>query len=170
MSLRVLIIEDEEGLVLSLEDRLLIEGYQVGGDVGEILKVAAEDVSELRTLEKRRTSDMAQYTLIVYVTFFVFLGVLLVLYQSFIPMMIEAAAKVEGTGMGGSFLISVDVETMKMLFFHCGVIQGICAGLVAGKLGEGKVIAGLRHATILSLATFVLFFILKFVPPMVVSL
>jgi flagellar protein FlaJ len=149
---------------------IIIEGYEVGGDVGRILKVAADDVVELRALEKRRTSDMGQYILIVYVTFFVFLGVLAVLYQSFIPMMVEAAAKVEATGMGGSFLISVDIITMKMLFFHCGIIQGICAGLVAGKLGEGKVIAGLKHSTILALATFGIFVILNFIPPMTVSL
>jgi flagellar protein FlaJ len=149
---------------------IIIEGYEVGGDVGKILKVAADDVVELRALEKRRTSDMGQYILIVYVTFFVFLGVLAVLYQSFIPMMVEAAAKVEATGMGGSFLISVDIITMKMLFFHCGIIQGICAGLVAGKLGEGKVIAGLKHATVLALTTFGIFAILNLIPPMTVAL
>ena len=149
---------------------IVIEGYQVGGDVGEILKVAADDVMELRSLEKRRTSDMGQYILIVYVTFFVFLGVLMVLYHSFIPMMVEAAEKVEGTEMGGSFMVAVDVVTMKMLFFHCGIIQGICAGLVAGKLGEGRVVSGLKHATVLALATFVLFAVLKLVPPLTVSL
>jgi len=149
---------------------IVIEGYQVGGDVGEILKVAADDVMELRSLEKKRISDMGQYTLIVYVTFFVFLGVLVVLYHSFIPMMVQAAEKVEGTGMGGSFMAIVDVETMKMLFFHCGIIQGICAGLVAGKLGEGRVISGLKHATVLALATFVIFAILRLVPPMTVSI
>jgi len=149
---------------------IVIEGYQVGGDVGEILKVAADDVMELRSLEKRRISDMGQYIIIVYVTFFVFLGVLVVLYHSFIPMMVQAAEKVEGTGMGGSFMAIIDVVTMKMLFFHCGIIQGICAGLVAGKLGEGKVIAGLKHATVLALATFVIFAILKLVPPLTVSI
>jgi flagellar protein FlaJ len=149
---------------------IIIEGYQVGGDVGEILKVAADDVMELRSLEKRRISDMGQYILIVYVTFFVFLGVLLVLYHSFIPMMVEAAEKVEGVEMGGSFMVVVDVVTMKMLFFHCGIIQGICAGLVAGKLGEGRVISGLKHATVLALATFALFAVLKLVPPLTVSI
>lgn len=149
---------------------MIIEGYQVGGDVGEILKVAADDVMELRTLEKKRVTDMEQYVIICYVTFFVFLGVLMVLYYTFIPMMAEAAEKVSATGMGGGFMVRVDVETMKMLFFHCGVIQGICAGLVAGKLGEGRIIAGLKHSTVLALATFVLFAILKLIPPMVISL
>jgi flagellar protein FlaJ len=58
----------------------------------------------------------------------------------------------------------VDVELLKMLFFHCGVIQGICSGLVAGKLGEGNVIAGLKHAILLASAAFGLFALLKIMP------
>ena len=149
---------------------IIIEGYQVGGDVGEILKVAADDVTELRSLEKKRIADMSQYVLICYATFFVFLGVLLVLYHSFIPMMIQAAEKVAGTGMGISLVANVNIETMKMLFFHCGIIQSICAGLVAGKLGEGKIILGLRHAIVLASVTFVAFAILKNLPTMVAPL
>jgi flagellar protein FlaJ len=125
---------------------------------------------ELRTLEKRRVSDMGQYVIICYVTFFVFLGVLIVLYQSFIPMMVAAGEKLAGTGMGSSFIAHIDATRMKMLFFHCGIIQGICSGLVAGKLGEGHVIAGLKHATVLALATFIVFAIMKFIPPMTAPL
>jgi flagellar protein FlaJ len=149
---------------------IIIEGYQVGGDVGEILKVAADDVMELRTLENERISDMSVYVIICYTIFFVFLGVLLVLYHSFIPMMVEAAARVEGTGMGGMFTATGKVERMKMLFFHCGIIQGVCTGLVAGKMGEGKIIAGLKHATALALVTFVFFGLLKIIPPMTAPL
>ncbi|MBC8521247.1 MAG: hypothetical protein H8D26_04565 [Methanomicrobia archaeon] len=58
----------------------------------------------------------------------------------------------------------VNVEMLQMIFFPCGVIQGICSGLVAGKLGEGKVIAGLKHAVVLASAAFGLFAILKFMP------
>lgn len=149
---------------------IIVEGYQVGGDVGEILKVAADDVTELRGLEKKRRGDMAPYIIICYVTFFVFLGVLGVLYQSFIPVMVEASKKVASSGRGGFFMAKVDPEALKMLFFHCGVIQGICAGLVAGKLGEGRVIMGLKHAVILALATFVVFWILNIIPPMTLSI
>lgn len=149
---------------------IIIEGYRVGGDVGEILKVAADDVTELHTLEKKRIADMAPYVIICYVTFFVFLGVLLVLYHSFIPMMMEASEKVAETGRGGFFMARVDVENLKMLFFHCGIIQGISSGLVAGKLGEGRVILGVKHAVVLSLATFAFFAVLKLLPPMTPAL
>jgi len=146
---------------------MIIEGYKTGGEVGEVLKIAADDVMELKSLEKRRTADMSPYVMVCYVTFFVFLGVLLVLYHSFIPRMVEAGEAVAeaGTiGRGGVMIKGVDVETLKMLFFHCGVIQGICSGLVAGKLGEGKVISGLKHALVLASAAFGLFALLKLMP------
>jgi len=146
---------------------MIIEGYKTGGEVGEVLKIAADDVMELKSLEKRRTADMTPYVMVCYVTFFVFLCVLLVLYHSFIPTMVEAGEAVAeaGTaGRGGVMIRVVDVETLKMLFFHCGIIQGICSGLVAGKLGEGKVIAGLRHAVVLASAAFGLFALLKLMP------
>ena len=128
---------------------MIIEGYKTGGEVGEVLKIAADDVMELKSLEKRRIADMSPYVMVCYVTFFVFLGVLLVLYHSFIPTMAEAGEAVAEAGVGGRggvMVRGVNVEMLKMLFFHCAVIQGICSGLVAGKLGEGKVIAGLHTA------------------------
>lgn len=149
---------------------IIIEGYQVGGDVGEILKIAADDVTELRALEKKRIADMSQYVLICYATFFVFLGVLMVLYHSFLPIMVQAAEKVAGTGMGVSLVGNVDIEVMKMLFFHCGIIQGICAGLVAGKLGEGRIIMGLKHAVVLAAVTFLAFAILSKIPTAVIAI
>ena len=141
---------------------IIIEGYRVGGEVGEVLTIAANDVSEFQALEKKRAADMTSYVVICYVTFFVFLGILVVLNLTFIPMMAEAAEEITGTGMGSARMVNVNVEQMKTLFFHCGVIQGICAGLIAGKLGVGRTIAGLKHALILASASFGLFAILAF--------
>jgi flagellar protein FlaJ len=146
---------------------MIIEGYRTGGEVGEVLKIAADDVMELKSLEKRRIADMSPYVMVCYVTFFVFLGVLLVLYHSFIPTMVEAGEAVVESGAGGRggvMIRGVDVGLLKMLFFHCGVIQGVCSGLVAGKLGEGNVIAGLKHAILLASAAFGLFALLKIMP------
>lgn len=64
---------------------MIIEGYRVGGgDVGNILKIAADDVNELKALERERTADMTPYIAISYITFGVFLLILLVLYKTFI--------------------------------------------------------------------------------------
>ncbi|MCK4734570.1 MAG: type II secretion system F family protein [Methanophagales archaeon] len=143
---------------------LIIEGYRVGGDVGSILKITADDVNEVRALEKKRATDMMPYIAICYITFGVFLLILMVLYNTFIPMMSEASEKIVGGDVGGAVMVKVDSEKMKMILFHCGMIQGFCSGFMAGKLGTGKVIAGLKHALLLALGAFALFAVLEFAP------
>lgn len=141
---------------------MVIEGYRVGGDVALVLQVAADDAMELKTLETKRVGELAPYTIISYLTFFVFLGVLAVLNNWLIPMMTLSGESMVGMGeMGEAVIQDVDVETPKMIFFHCAIIEGICAGLVAGKLSEGKITAGIKHALILSLTAFVCFAFLE---------
>jgi flagellar protein FlaJ len=141
---------------------MVIEGYKVGGDVALVLQVAADDASELKTLALKRVGELAPYTIISYLTFFVFLGVLAVLNNWLIPMMTLSGESMAGMeGMGEAIIAAVDVETPKMIFFHCAIIEGICAGLVAGKLGDGKLAAGIKHALILSLSAFACFVFLE---------
>jgi flagellar protein FlaJ len=141
---------------------MVIEGYRVGGDVALVLQVAADDALELKTLELKRVGELAPYTIISYLTFFVFLGVLAVLNNWLIPMMTLSGESMVGMGeMGKAVIQEVDVETPKMIFFHCAIIEGICAGLVAGKLGDGKITAGIKHALILSLSAFACFAFLE---------
>ncbi len=141
---------------------MVIEGYRVGGDVALVLKVAADDALELKTLELKRVGELAPYIIISYLTFFVFLGVLAVLNNWLIPMMTLSGEAMVGMGsMGEAVIQKVDVETPQMIFFHCAIIEGICAGLVAGKLGDGKITAGIKHALILSLSAFACFLFLE---------
>jgi len=47
----------------------------------------------------------------------------------------------------GQFAVSdEDLALYNRLFFHALVVQGFFAGIVTGKIGEGKVVAGLKHS------------------------
>ena len=41
------------------------------------------------------------------------------------------------------------LESYKTLFLHMTMIEGLFSGLVAGKMGEGKAKAGLKHSTVM---------------------
>jgi flagellar protein FlaJ len=43
----------------------------------------------------------------------------------------------------------MEPEAIKRLFFHMTVVQSLFGGLVAGKMGEGTINAGLKHSLIL---------------------
>jgi len=128
----------------------LIEASRMGGQLGEILEGVATDVEETKTLEKRRSSETKPYLMVCYISYFVFLAVILIMSYVFLPMMKEAAEATSGgnlpSGVGQFAVSDADLAKYNMLFFHALVIQGFFAGIVAGKMGEGKVVAGLKHS------------------------
>ena len=128
----------------------LIEASRMGGQLGEILEGIATDVEETKALEKRRGSETKPYLMVCYISYFVFLAVILIMSYTFLPMMKEAAKVTSGAALPsgvGQFAVSdADLATYNMLFFHALVIQGFFAGIVTGKMGEGKVVAGLKHS------------------------
>jgi flagellar protein FlaJ len=130
----------------------LIEASRMGGQLGEILEGVATDVEETKTLEKRRSSETKPYLMVCYISYFVFLAVILIMSYVFLPMMKEASEATSGAALPsgvGQFAVSdADLAKYKMLFFHALVIQGFFAGIVAGKMGEGKAVAGLKHSAV----------------------
>jgi archaeal flagellar protein FlaJ len=128
----------------------LIEASRMGGRLGEILEGVATDVEETKSLEKRRSSETKPYLMVGYISYFVFMAVILIMTFVFLPMMKEAAAATSGgnlpSGVGRFAVSGTDLATYNRLFFHALVIQGFFTGIVTGKMGEGKAIAGLKHS------------------------
>jgi flagellar protein FlaJ len=128
----------------------LIEASRMGGQLGEILEGVATDVEETKTLEKRRSSETKPYLMVCYISYFVFLAVIMIMSYVFLPMMKEAADIATGKALPGGlgqFAVSdANLALYDRLFFHALVIQGFFAGIVTGKMGEGKVVAGLKHS------------------------
>jgi len=128
----------------------LIEASRTGGQLGDILKDIAADVEQTKALEKRRSAETKPYLVVCYVSYFVFLAVILIMSYVFLPMMQEAAETAAGAALPGGlgqFAVSEhDLALYNRLFFHALVIQGFFAGIVTGKIGEGKTVAGLKHS------------------------
>jgi flagellar protein FlaJ len=53
----------------------------------------------------------------------------------------------------------VDIKFLQMVMFHAVVVQAVIGGLVAGKMSEAKLGAGLKHVLILLVIGFVAFLI-----------
>jgi flagellar protein FlaJ len=128
----------------------LLEASRMGGQLGEILEGIATDVEETKALEKRRNSETRPYLIVCYISYFVFLAVIMIMSYVFLPMMKQASEATSGaslrSGMGQFAVSDADLAKYNMLFFHALVIQGFFAGIVTGKMAEGKVVAGLKHA------------------------
>jgi flagellar protein FlaJ len=46
-------------------------------------------------------------------------------------------------------------EEARKLFFHMSIIQALFSGLVAGKMGEGTISAGLKHSVVMLIAGYI---------------
>jgi flagellar protein FlaJ len=128
----------------------LIEASRMGGQLGEILEGIATDVEETKALEKSRNSETRPYLMVCYISYFVFLAVILIMSYVFLPMMKGASEATSGAalpaGMGQLAVSNADLSKYNLLFFHALLIQGFFAGIVTGKMAEGKVVAGLKHS------------------------
>ena len=122
----------------------------MGGQLSTILEGVAIDVEETKALERKRSSETKPYVMVCYISYFVFLAVIMIMSYIFLPMMQEAAEVTGGGALpGGLGQFAVSEEELALynrLFFHALVIQGFFAGIVTGKLGEGKAVAGLKHS------------------------
>lgn len=128
---------------------LIIEANKAGGDIREILGAAARNARELKNIEREIGTLIKPYVLICYITYFVFLVVIIILYGTFIfPMATEQS----------SFITAgFTAEEYTTLFFRMLMLQGLFIGLAAGKMAEKKIIAGLKHSIILIVSGYVLF-------------
>jgi flagellar protein FlaJ len=125
---------------------LIIEASRSGGHVEKVFDPLGKFVQTTLLLDKERRNQTRPYVAIIYVAFFVFLFTIILLFKSFFVSM-------EGLPMLGTAVMS-PLE-MERLFFHMTSIQAFFGGLVAGKMGEGTINAGLKHSLIMMLCGYI---------------
>jgi flagellar protein FlaJ len=135
---------------------LIAKASKAGGDISEVLRAAAKDTFEVVNLSQERSNNMLIYVIIVLVSFAVFLFVIAILVSTFLTTMATAGASAAASGARG-FMGQIDLFQYKRLFTHAGLLQGFFSGLVAGQMGEGRVIAGLKYSAIMVLIAWVTF-------------
>lgn len=133
---------------------LILRASRAGGKVADVMEAASERMRKHTEYSERRKSNANAYVAIAYVAFFVFIAVIYALIVKFFPAI--AAASEEGTG---GLLPAFEAGVYKDAFFYLAVAQAAATGIFAGKVGEGKIVAGIKHVMILIGVAFVFFFI-----------
>ncbi|MDD1679882.1 MAG: type II secretion system F family protein [Methanomicrobiales archaeon] len=128
---------------------LIAKASKAGGDASEVLRAAATDTYEFFNLKTERRNNMLIYMVIVLVSFMVFLFVIAILVSTFLTTMAQAGAAAATSGAGSQFIGEVDIFFYKRLFSHAAMIQGFFSGLVAGQMGEGDAVAGVKYSVLM---------------------
>ena len=121
---------------------LVIEASRSGGRVEEVFDPMGKFIQSSLLLDKERRNQTRPYIAIIYVAFFVYVFTVVLLFESFF-------VSIEGLPTLGASVMSP--KEMQQIFLHMTVIQAFFGGLVAGKMGEGTVNAGLKHSLIMML-------------------
>jgi flagellar protein FlaJ len=146
---------------------LITKAASSSGDIKDVLNIAANDARINEQIRRERFDGMLIYVVIIFISFVVFIYCVYTLTSSFIPVMATAASA--STGSGGAtaakqgaaqFIQMFNPDDYVRLFFHAALIQGLCAGMLAGQMGEGNWMSGLKYALIMVGLAYLLFTIL----------
>ena len=125
---------------------MIIEASRSGGHVENVFSPMGKFIQTTLLLEKERRTQTRPYIAIIYVAFFVFLFTIVILFNSFFVSIEQLPT------LGTSLMAPQEVNRM---FFQMTVIQAFFGGLIAGKMGEGKISAGLKHSLLLMICGYV---------------
>jgi flagellar protein FlaJ len=128
---------------------LIIEAGRSGGRVERVFDPMEKFVQTTLTFDQERKTQTRPYVAITYVAFFVFLFTIVMLFKSFFVRMSEMSTT--------EFAAIMTPKEARKVFFHMSAIQAFFGGLMAGKMGEGTVGAGLKHSVILLTCGYLVF-------------
>jgi flagellar protein FlaJ len=135
---------------------ILIEAHQTGGRIIEVLEASVNLFSSLDEYREEQLSNMRPYIATVYMAVIIFLIISgVVLHQFLAPLyQVSAGVNVQETGLLSGIL---DANYYASILFWASSIESVFGGLIAGKIGEKSLSAGLLHSVILLVITLVFF-------------
>lgn len=160
---------EKSSLMTRIND-IILEAFKTGGDLKTTLNSLSNDVIILKNLESEKKTAMYEQIIIMYVVFFIFLGVIVSLFKILSPILfiqkMGIFSKVSLTQTTGE---SIGINYFKNLFFMMALIEGICAGFISGQISEERLIAGFKHVIVMVASTLLVFFILIFPANLVID-
>jgi flagellar protein FlaJ len=143
--------KDSKNKTISRSVNLISEAQKAGGDVNQVLKSVLDSVVQTENIKKERKSSISNLVVQGYIIFFIFIIIMLVLQYSIIPIAGELSGSGTNTQLvaGQSASSGLTAEELSSPMFILLLVQASFAGLVIGKISEGKVANGIKHSFIL---------------------
>ena len=136
---------------------LVLEASNSGGTIKKVFSATAGFMEEMKDIDKDTSAQMKPYVVVIYAAFAVFVVVAVLLVRSFLAPA-QGAPQLMGTGAG-----PMSLSGLKDFFYKDMLVSAVTGGIMAGKLAERRVAGGLKHAIILTVLGYAIFFIA--IPP-----
>jgi archaeal flagellar protein FlaJ len=131
---------------------LVLEASHSGGTIKKVFTATSGFMEEMKEMDRDTSAQMKPYTIVIYAAFMVFIVTAILLVTSFF-------APMEGSQQIGTNVSIGGVGQLKDFFYKNMMVSALTGGLMAGKIGERRVAAGLKHSIILVVMGFLIFLI-----------
>ncbi|WP_457549821.1 type II secretion system F family protein [Archaeoglobus sp.] len=133
---------------------VVVKALETAPTIKDAFYIVARYADSEVSFKKRMRSSTFLYVIIIYMCIAIFLVTSYMVVTNFF----KPFSNITHTTSGfGGVTVSLNLEEIKESFFQIAMIVGILSGLVAGQIGEGNVLLGLKHSYIFAIMTYVTF-------------
>ncbi|VVB61784.1 Type II secretion system (T2SS), protein F [uncultured archaeon] len=136
------------------------KALEIGGNTSTVFNAAAKELDQIRRVEQQRRTEMSMYSIVIFISFFVFLAVILIINGTIFKALYDLQGPMAGKSIGNLKIATINPIDVKNMFFTFVFVQSLGGGLLGGFMMEGRISAGIRQAFILILISFITFKIL----------
>jgi flagellar protein FlaJ len=133
------------------------KALEIGGNTSTVFNAAAKELDQIRRVEQQRRTEMSMYSLVIFISFFVFLAVILIINGTIFQAIYALQGKMTGKAIGSIKIANIDPSEVKTMFFTFVFVQSLGGGILGGFMMEGRLSAGIRQAFILVIISFIAF-------------
>jgi len=135
------------------------KALEIGGNTSTVFEAAAREIDQAKLVEQQRKAEMSLYSIVIFISFFVFLAVIYIINSTIIAEFLRLQTKLPGGNIGVSSLsiAHIDSASIKNMFFSFILVQSIGGGLLGGFMMDGKLSSGVRFGFVLVIISFFVF-------------
>jgi flagellar protein FlaJ len=133
------------------------KALEIGGNTSAVFDAAAREMDQAKRVEQQRKAEMSMYSIVIFISFFVFLAVILIIDKTIFQAIFDLQDEMAGQAIGNMKIADIDHVLLKNMFFSFIMVQSIGGGLLGGFMTDGNLSSGVRYGFILVLVSFFIF-------------
>jgi flagellar protein FlaJ len=133
------------------------KALEIGGNTSIVFEAAAREIDQAKKVEIQRKMEMSLYSIVIFLSFFVFLAVLLIIDKTIFTAIFDLQGQLQGQSIGQIRISTIDHDMLKYTFFSFIIVQSMGGGLLGGFMMDGRLSSGVRFGFILVLISFFVF-------------
>lgn len=137
------------------------KALEIGGNTSAVFEAAAKEIDQTKLVEQQRKAEMSMYSIVIFISYFVFLAVILIINGTIISAFMDVQSKMSKSGSGGEVaglkIAEIKPSELRNVFFTFILVQSMGGGLLGGFMMDGKISSGVRFCFVLILVSFFIF-------------